>query len=453
MAEYAENTNPAPAIGHWPAPVSEKTPAQSSWPRLGWALALAGTLLVGAALRLVWVRDMEYKNDEWWMFQRVQNVGRTEPFPWLGQPSSVGVCTPGMSVWAFLWLGRLLDAQDPTTLARSVQVLSIAAIVLLLGFTLRVVPREEREPWLWAAALVSVDPLTVIYHRKMWMPSLFPMLTMLMLMGWWRRDRRWGAFLWGVVGACLGQIQMGGFFFAAGFAAWALLFDRRRVRWLGWLAGSCLGALPLLPWLGHMVTGLHGGPSQACSWHHYLIFHFWSRWFFNPLGLTLQFSLGNDFKDFLSYPVAGGHPTYLVAVLHGLIFLVGMVVLLRASYRLWRDRPPLREVCIGKDSPTAFTVGAALWGYGILLTASSLPVHRHYLIILFPLGFVWLARLALGRAATPKLGRSLLATLGVAQCLVTVAFLYYIHVNQRDIPGDYRMPYGAQARARMTNSE
>src|SRR5262249_35004334 len=158
-------------------------------------------------LRLVWAEDIEYKGDEYWTFQRTQAVGRTEPFPWVGMPTSAGFVNPGMSAWVFLALGKLAAAQSPPDLARAVQGLNVRALVLLVGFALRVVPREEREFWLWGAALAAVNPVAVLFHRKIWPPSVLPLFTLVLLAGWWRRERRWGAFTWGLVGALVGQIH------------------------------------------------------------------------------------------------------------------------------------------------------------------------------------------------------------------------------------------------------
>src|SRR5262249_45948499 len=190
---------------------------------LGIGLVLA--LAAGAVLRLVWGADIEYKADEAWTFRRTQEGGRTEPFPGLGNPTSPGFRNRGLSVWIFLALGKLFAATDPVSLARAVQGLNITALLLLVGFILCFVPRGEREPWLWAAALAAVNPLAVLCQRKIWPPSVLPLFTVLLLAAWWRRERRGAALLWGLLGACLGQVHMAGFFFAAGFAAWAACFD------------------------------------------------------------------------------------------------------------------------------------------------------------------------------------------------------------------------------------
>ena len=412
------------------------------------SIGLAASLIVGAVLRLVWIMDMEYKGDEAWIFDRTQQMGQTEPFRWVGMRSSIGFRSPGMQVWVFLLLSRLVEAKDPTILARAVQGLNILAILLLIVFGLRIVRQEEREPWLWAAALVSVNPLAVVFHRKIWPPSVLPFLTMLVLMSWWNRDRRWGAFGWGLVGACLGQIHMAGFFFSAGFLAWAVLFGEKPVSWLSWLGGTCLGALPMIPWLGYLWSELGTRALTAFNWTHWLEFRFWMRWATEPFGFGLEYSLGLHFRDFLASPFISGRPTYLIGLLHLLLIAVAALMLIQIARLLRQGSRSWRTLSIGRGSETAFTVNAALLGFGILLTVSGLPIHRHYMVILFPLPFVWLARLGLGceegDAGAVRLGRTLLLTLFILEALLSAGFLHYIHVNQGAIHGDYGVAYGAQ---------
>jgi hypothetical protein len=418
------------------------------WQGRPWSFGLLVVLLLGAVLRLLWAQDIEYKGDEAWTFLRTQGVAGTEPCPWVGMPTSAGFRNPGMSLWVFLVLGKLTAAHDPVALARAVQFLNVAALACLVLFILRVVPRPEREAWLWAAALAALNPLGVLAQRKIWPPSVLPLCTLGMLTGWWYRQRLWGAFAWGLVGACLGQIHMAGFFFAAGFAAWALLLDRAGVRWRGWLAGSALGALPLLPWL-LVVVGQGADGHSAPRWAHLFEGKFWIRWVTEPLGLSLEYTLERDFADFLGSPQLAGRPTFAVGLLHLLLAAAGGAVFLLAAWRCWRGREGLQGLWAGRGSPTGFTLSAALWGFGLLLTVSAMPIPRHYLWVAYPLGFVWLARLALGRPGQQtgaRLGRGLLLTLCLAQGLITASFLGYIHANQRQIDGDYGMPYGAQQR-------
>jgi 4-amino-4-deoxy-L-arabinose transferase-like glycosyltransferase len=423
--------------------------------RLPWAvLGIVLALVAGAILRLIWPADIEYKADEAWTFQH----SRASELPWLGMPSSVDIPNPGMSLWVFMLLQRLGGAEDPPALARTVQLVNIAALVLLAGFAFRSVPRPEREAWLWAAALVAVNPLAVLFHRKIWPPCVLPVLTLAMLYGWWYRQRRGPAFLWGLLGVCLGQIHMAGFFFAGGFVLWAMLFDRpwsRRVAWRSWLLGSVLGALPMLPWLVHVLTHPSGRPINPHRWVHAFEMKFWVRWGLESFGLGIDYTFGPYFRDFLRYPVLAGRPTYLVAVLHGFVAVVALLLLFRAAVLLWRQRRRWSELWIGRDSASAFTQNAALWGFGLLLTLSCFSIHRHYMIVLFPLEFLWLARLALapdhpaGNAAgSPRLGRAFLLSLFCAQFLLSANMLAYIHTRQNFAGAEYGTPYSVQCAAR-----
>jgi 4-amino-4-deoxy-L-arabinose transferase-like glycosyltransferase len=385
---------------------------------------------------------MEYKADEAWTFEHARGTDLVG-VPWLGMPSSVDVPNPGMSLWVFVALRGLSGAHDPPGLARAVQVANCLALVLLAAFAWR---RRggEREAWLWAAALVAVNPLAVLFHRKLWPPCVLPLLTLAALWGWWHRGRRGPAFVWGLVGACLGQIHMAGFFFAGGFALWAFLFDRRRAAWRAWLAGSLLGALPLVPWAWHLWNHPSGRPVNPERWVHALEGKFWVRWFTESFGLGIDYTLGPHFREFLSWPVVHGRPTWLVGVCHLLIAAGAAALLVRAGVGLVRDRRDLAGRWVGRASPTAFTQSAALWGFGLLLTLSCFSIHRHYMIVLFPLEALWVARLALGGRA--RAGRAALGALWAAQLVISATFLAYVHDRQH-IHSEYGSTYAAQRAA------
>jgi hypothetical protein len=429
-----------------------------SWSRLlaaacSWQVGLLACLILGAGLRLVWASDMEYKQDEFWTYEQVQRVRHGEPLPMFGMPTSQGALNPGMSLWIFIPLAEMVQARNPVDLARAVQILNVLALFSLAAFGLWIVPRPEREAWLWAAALVAVNPIAVSFHRKIWPPSVFPILVLLFLLAWWHRERRLGAFSWGLIGACLGQIHGSGFFFAAGFALWALLFDRRRTAWGSWFLGSCLGGLGMLPWVHYLLTADTLGPHKLRSWVHLLEAKFWYRWIAAPLGFGLDNSLDKDFADFLRHPLVAGQPTYLGLVLHIAIGVLGAAILLLALFRLrsrW-TKESLASMFIGRESATAFTQNAALWGFGLALTFCFTAVARHYLIILFPLQFLWLARMALGTRSesnqTATRGRALLVAMVVCQALVSLQFLSYVHV-QPELHGEYGVPYRMQEHTR-----
>jgi hypothetical protein len=418
---------------------------RSLW-TIGARLGLGLALVAGVFLRLVWAEDMEYKGDEIWTFEHARATDLSREVPVVGMSSSVHVPNPGMSLWVFVALRALSGAETPPELVRAVQVANCLALILLVVFARRAVPRKEREPWLWATALVAVNPLLVLFHRKLWPPCVLPLLVLAMLWGWQGRRRLGPALVWGLVGACLGQIHMAGFFFAGGFALWALLFDRRGVAWRGWLLGSTLGALPLLPWLPYLMSPTPSDVAHTDRWLHALEGKFWMRWCTEPFGLGIDYTLGHHFSDFLRWPHIGGRPTYLIAVFHGVIIAAALFLLVRGARDWWRDRGRWTERFIGRASSTAFTQAAALWGFGLLMTVSCLAIHRHYMIVLFPLECLWVARLALGPRGGISVGRRALVALWVAQFFVSVNFLAYVHQTQR-IDADYGPTYRAQQEA------
>lgn len=406
--------------------------------------AIAAAIAAAAVLRLLWLSDMEYKADEAAMFARSQSGD----LPATGLPSGAGIRNPGMSVWAFVVLARGLGIHDPLALARVVAVLGVLAVVALAVFALRWVPFGEREPWLWAVGLVAVNPLQVVFERKIWAQSLLPLLSMGMLAGWWRRDTRAGALAWGLLGAWLGQIHMSGFFLAGGFAAWTALFRRAGVRWRWWLAGSVLGALTLIGWLRYLVST--DDPSVR-SLKSIVRLDFWRYWIVDSLGVDLRFSLGGSFRDFLAGPHLSGTSTYLVGLLYASLALLGVAVAVTAARALWprraalRDLASVRALLAGGGTQTGLALAAALLGFGILLTLSGAIVYRHYLLVAFALPFVSLALAAL--VGGPRRGRGLLAALCLGQALLSLSFLAYVH-DHGGVPGqDYGVAYGHQTPA------
>jgi hypothetical protein len=399
-------------------------------------VALIAAVLAGTVLRLAWGDDIEYKADEAYTFGQIQAVGESQPLSWFGMPSSVGLRNPGMSLWVFLLLGKLLPIQDPVDLAHAIQVLNVVAILTLIGFAFCFCSAVEREPWLWSAALLSVNPLAILFHRKIWPPSILPLFVSFFVIAWWKRDRWWAAFFWGLLGAIVSQVHLAAVFFAAGFIVWGFVFDRRRIAWKSWFAGSVVGVLPALPWLTYLLTAPPTGSKEPMVWKHIFECKFWLRWVAEPLGLGLDYTLEEAFPDFLRGPWIGGQPSYLLGALHLIVIAIGAWILASAArhwFRASRPRP---------NSPTEQTLGAVFWGCGLLMTLSALPIHRHYMVILYPFESLWLARLAL-EVADRRMGRTLLAALCTAQLFMSVGFLSYIHTHQ-GVPGrEYGVSYGA----------
>lgn len=429
-----------------------KTPRRSS----PWTLSFIVALSLGVVLRLIWIEDMEYKLDEKTMFDFVATAVNGGPWPWLGMKSGVALENPGLSAWVFILIGKLMmiltgEPITPVLLCRGVQLLNIAAFALALAFVRNVIHRDEREPWHWALALAALNPLLILMHRKIWTQSVLSFFTIAFFWMFWRRERSRHAFAWGLVGACLGQIHMSGFFFAAGFALWAFLWDRGRTRWLPWLAGSSLGVVPLLPWISAILKHFREGPgggSMFHGWGEAIQLRYWVFWLTDGVGLHVGNSLGvrrgnpllTQLGPFLEEPLLvlrdSGQiiPTYYMAALHVLIVVIAARLWLPAWVRFFKQKK-YKSRPDPVTHPTGFAIGAAMISYGGILTAATLLVRRYYLLITFPLEWVWLARLALPRH------RAWLALLIAALGLISIQMLYVLHRDAGAPLGDYGPAY------------
>lgn len=425
-------------------PIASKAVPNAKGPERSWLVVFfIASLVLGAWLRFAWLSDMEYKGDERWTFDRTQHIPGQAAWPAFGMPSSVGLLNPGLSVWAFVALARLFAVHDPVGLARTVVVCNVAAFAIVFVLVCRVVAAGERESWFWGLAVAAVNPTALVLERKIWPPCLFPIFCAAFLAGWLRRDRWWGAAWWGLIGAALGQIQMSGFFWAAAFALWELSLGRLRggrppTKWLAWMAGSAGGAVPLVPWLRYLV-GQHGYGS-AYDWRAVLTFRVFRNWFSDTLGLGLDYNLGRDYWDFLRYPLFWTEDFYPALFLQGVAFTIGATVLSCSVWALWRARGSWRHLLsrLRSSSETAFTCGAALLGFGTLLTFTVVVIRRQYTEVTFPIEWVTLAYLALAHAPFP---RRLLAVLWVAELALSLAFLGYIHQHHGAVGGDYGRAY------------
>ena len=428
--------------------------------RSKWMIALAVALMLGGWFRLARPGDIEFKIDELYTFWFTQQFVRHADNKyaqgidrWLGMPTSKGFKNMGMSIWVFYALGSVSGADTPPQLARGVQVCNLAAILCLIVFACRCLRDREREWWLWTAALVCVNPFCVLFDRKIWPPCVLPVVMVFFLISWRSRHAKWGAFFWGLLGILAGQVEMAGFCYAGAFILWTALQDRKRTAWGWWLAGNVAGAIPALPWAYYMAFARNRSAEMnktaITGWWRLFNNHFWADWFCQPYGIGLDYSLGGNFRGFLRYPLAGGHPTYGVAILLVLSGLLAIRVIGAGVLRWWRNRQHWRATW--KSDQEVFThsaLQAGLWSYGILLTISCVRFERHYLILAFPLAILWAARQALPASATAAqwaAGRRILLALSIVNALLTMQFLDFIHANGGAGGGaDYGKTYAKQ---------
>jgi len=408
-------------------------------PALGLFLAVA----VGIVLRFAYPDDIEWKWDENWTFEHAQQMAAGGAWFWLGMPSSVNLPNPGLSLWVFAGLYWIFDANTPPELARAVQSLNATALVVFVVFAFAAIPKDRREPWLWAAALWAVNPVEVIYERKIWPPSVLPLASVAFIAAWYFRRFAGAAFAWGLLGALMTQVHMSAAFFALAVAAWTLVHDRTAFPWKSWLAGSVVGALPALPWLFEVLSQPGGTRFSVPD------FSFFPRWPWQSFGFGIEPVLGRAHTlDYLSGPPLAGHPTYLMALVYVVLASVVLVVLLQAI-RLIRSEgwPPAREVFLG-TRPETLLITATFWGYGGLLTLLTLfgaGSHRHYLIVVTPILALWavLAVMYGDRTVGHSRARAMLIVLCLSQAVLSDGLLSYIH-RTAIIKGDFGPTWRAQ---------
>jgi hypothetical protein len=393
------------------------------------ALGLALALGVGIALRLAYPNDIEWKGDEAWTFVHAQSLVAGGPWPWSGMTTSLGPPNPGMSLWVFAGLFAACGVETPPDLARAVQSLNIAALVAFTAFAFAVVPKQRREPWLWAAALWAVNPLAVIFERKIWPPSVLPLAMIAFIAAWWFRRRAGAAFAWGLLGALMAQVHLSAGILAGVVAAWTLFYDRDAFPWKGWLLGSVIGTLPALPWLLELLNRA-GTPTP--HWRG-PIPTFFMRFVTQPFGFGIDYTLGPTHTlDYLAGPILAGRHSYLMAAAHLVLAALLLVVLIQAVRAARLDGwPEARKAFVGAN-PETVLIAATFWGYGgvlTLLTTAGANAERHYLTAVAPLLALWAASAVFYGDQTPdrRRARAILIVFCIGQAALSAGLLGYIH--------------------------
>jgi len=410
-------------------------------PGLGLALALAA----GITLRFIYPDDIEWQADQIWTFVHAQQMVAGGVWPWLGMASSVGLPNPGLSLWVFAGLFSIFDVKTPPELGQAVQSVNAAALIAFVVFAFTAIPKDRREPWLWAAAMWAVNPVAVIYERKVWPQCVLPIASVAFIAAWHFRRAAGAAFVWGLLGPLMAQVHMGAACLALAVAAWTLVQDRNAFPWKGWLAGSVVGALPALPWLFEVLSQ-HGGTSLGLSAPN---FSFYLRWPTQPFGAGIEHMLGRAaMLDYLSGALLTGRPTYLMALVYAVLIGATLVILVRAIRVIRADGwPAARGVFFG-SSPETLLITATFWGYGGLLTLLTLfgaGSRRHCLIVVAPIMALWAVLTVMYGDRKPghSRARALLVVLCLGQAVLSAGLLSYIH-RTAIIKGSYGATWRAQ---------
>jgi hypothetical protein len=403
---------------------------------------LLAAVVFGIVLRLVWPADMEWKADEQRMFTWASAVGVTEPWPSLGMESGVRIPNPPLSVWIFVPLARA--AGNPVVLVQIVQAINVLA---LLGFVVfgrsRMFSDAARRLWFAGLALQAVNPLAVTLSRKIWAQSLMPAFALAVFSGHAFRRLRVGAFLWGLCGMLAGQVHMSGFVLQAVLAIWTWFVERRlaggqlRTRWPYWFAGSLVAAIPLWSWLASVTQP---GGSFSRDWTATREPRALLLWLVDGLGVNTEYLYTPDWIWFLGEPRFAGTPTYGMAAVH--LILAGV-----ALYCLGRWLVTIRPSLVPslEHGDLWLWIHAAAFGVTALLMLAGVKARTHYVIVLYPLPFVWLAWLI-----STYGGRRLYQAVLVLQLLISVAVLWQVHRDGGVPTGAYGASYRAQMRQPST---
>lgn len=413
-------------------------------------LVVAAALAAGVLFRLFYPGAIEVHGDEMFSFNHVRNVLQGGSWPALGMTMSIGGPNAGMSVWIFILLGLVARPVTPVGLAEAVQVLNVVALLAFAGFVWTAIPRKQREPWLWAAALWAVNPLAIIYERKIWPPSTLPIFIVVMIAGWWYRRSWFGSFAFAFVAVLGGQIHPTAAFLGISIFAWTLADDWRSFRYTGLAAGAVAGFLPAVNWvLSYVAAG------NSLNAFRLPLLTFYGRWLTTPFGFGSDHTLGPvEFPRFIGWPEIGGAPTYAVLVLYILNGGVALTLAVLSGWRVLRSgRFSLRLVLLG-ETPAGRIVRAAFFGFGAILTVLTIRgggLYPHYMIVIAPVMALWVALTAAyaDGGVLAQRGRVLLAGLCVVDAALVVMLFTYIHAVG-DIHGEFGPSWGWQQRHAFT---
>ncbi len=397
-------------------------------------------ILIGLLLRLVWTSDMEWKDDEQQMFAMAHEAAGKCTLPSAGMRSGGGIVNPGMSVGPFAVIAMFTST--PVAMNRAVQIINVVSILCFLMFMLLKVEQSEKEIWLSGIALAAISPLTVLFSRKIWAQDLLPIFSFVIIFANANRRKGWGAFVWGLTGALIGQLHMSGFFFAAGLFVFTVIYDfyyKQKFRWIYWLAGSVIGSVTLIPWI---IFLLHNPQVNRQAFIHIFQFSFYVYWFLDSQGLNIYYSLRNDFWQLIKEPVLFGVPTYLVAISH--IFLVAasfytiiwLVKFIKKIIIYFKQKTFIANL-FANISITKFYLLSILLGLGVFMTLSGSTIYTHYIICAFPFQYIFLAKIL-------EKHKILFRSIIIAQLIITMSFLVHIHNNNGALNGNYGKTYKSQ---------
>jgi len=403
---------------------------------LQWATVLFFVaLFLGLLLRVIFPSDMEWKNDEVWMFYASQTLSFFKNFSTLGMESGAGIQNPGFSLWPFMGFAQF--SSTPVGMVQWVQWLNVLAILGALIAAFKLFQGEIKTLWMKTLLLMSVSPLPVLFSRKLWAQCVLPPLMFLFFFSYRKRMTQVGAFFWGFLGLVIGQIHLSGFFFTASVFLSFLIIERKNLRetkWGAWVFGNFLSLLLMIPWMQEAITHLGGGTvSRSGSWANLFKLKYFAHWLGTASGVYLRQAFKSEFSTFMKEPVFFGVPTGLVGLFHlVLIGIFGFLFFKWLSAIFFKKTGKAYTEKLDSDHRVFLIAsGLVLGGFFSFL---RLNVHGHYLIVAYPWMFFWLVLLFQGR-------KRLFSLFISANLFVSLYFVGYVHIEGGIPEGDYGVSY------------
>jgi hypothetical protein len=159
-------------------------------------------------------------------------------------------------------------------------------------------------------------------------------------------------------------------------------------------------------------------------------------WLIDGLGLNTSYVYRPEWLWSLAEPRIGGVPTYGMAVAQVALIAITIYCLTRWLRRIRPGLVPARDA-----GDVWLWIYAAAFGVTCLLMLAGVRARSHYLIVLYPLPFVWLAWL-ITTYGGPRVFRTAL----VLQLLITVTILMQVHRDGGVANGAYGVSYREQMR-------
>ena len=394
--------------------------------------AVVAILLLAAWLRLDRLDLMEFKADEAGALCLTHEVLDGGGLPVRGLDSSVGLTNPPLFIDLLVLPG--LVSRNPVHAAAFLACLNVAAVWLCFVFGRRIFGDRAA---LLAALLFAASPWAVVYSRKIWAQDAMALFSVGVLGGLHRictgKSRRWF-----VPTACLCLVLPGLHFsglWAPVVFVLACLRFRPRVGWKSW---SLVGAVGLL---------LHG-PYLAATWPPGNT-HFG----FSPSGFSVLPFLhaAQNLGAFGFHRLLGasdaGFPALVqpgTALLHAAVaagFVAGFFFLVLAVLRPWLPGAITNVENLDRAGGEILLLWTGIPTVGFTLLSVFLPVHPHYLVMLYPAQF-WLAAFAADRLGARWRGIGFALMVGAAAFGVIFLQCFFHRIEQAGgTEGDYGVAY------------